>query len=107
MGGLCHCIVAGAHLGNGRSCRTVTMAAPLLLTSGPAMYEVELHSHFVVFVCARGMYTTGQSGLNQTMSLCCTWEWGEAWYVEGVYAVVSWGCISNVCGGGVCRDRLG
>ena len=32
-----------AHLGNGTGRRTVTMAALLLLTSGPARYEAVLH----------------------------------------------------------------
>ena len=36
----------GSHLWNNTGCRTVTMAAPLLvlLTSGPEMYEAVLHS---------------------------------------------------------------
>ena len=34
-----HCIVACTHLGNGTDRRTVTMVAPLLLTSGPMRYE--------------------------------------------------------------------
>ena len=38
------CIVACAHLGNGTGHRTVTLAAPLLLTSGPVRYEAVLHS---------------------------------------------------------------
>ena len=39
-----HCIVVCAHLGNGTGRRTVTMAALLLLTSGPMRYEAVLHS---------------------------------------------------------------
>ena len=37
------CIVACAHLGNGTDRRTATMAAQLLLSSGPARYEAVLH----------------------------------------------------------------
>ena len=32
-----------AHLGNGTGRRTVTMVAPLVLTSGPVRYEAVLH----------------------------------------------------------------
>ena len=42
MGSLFHCTVVCAHLGNGTGHRTVTMAAPLLLNSGPVRYEVVL-----------------------------------------------------------------
>ena len=44
MDSLCRCIVAWGtlrELSTGR--RTVTMAAPLLLTSGPVRYEIVLH----------------------------------------------------------------
>ena len=44
MGSLYHCIVACAHLGNGTGHRTATLAAVLLLTSGPVRYEAVLHS---------------------------------------------------------------
>ena len=40
MAGLYHSTIACTHLG----CRTVTMVAPLLLTSGPVMCEAVLHS---------------------------------------------------------------
>ena len=54
MGDLHHCIVACAHLGNGTGCRTVTMVAPLLLTSCRAKYEVGLHSNLLsICVCER------------------------------------------------------
>ena len=33
-----------AYLGNSTGCRTVTMTAPLLITSGPLRYEAVLHS---------------------------------------------------------------
>ena len=33
-----------AHLGNGTGRRTVRIAVPLLVTSGPVTYEVVLHS---------------------------------------------------------------
>ena len=42
-GGLCH-LLLDAHLGNGTSRRSVTVMAPLLLTSGPVRYEDVLHS---------------------------------------------------------------
>ena len=44
MGSLYHCIVVCAYLGNGTGRRTVTMVAPLLLTSGPVRYRTVLHS---------------------------------------------------------------
>ena len=44
MGGLYRYIVACAHLGNGTGRRTVTMAAPLLVTSELVRYEAVLHS---------------------------------------------------------------
>ena len=37
-------LLLDAHLGNDTGLRTATMTAPLLLTSGPVRYEVELHS---------------------------------------------------------------
>ena len=41
----CDCVcVWCAHLGNSTGRRTVTMAAPLLLTSGPVRYEAVLYS---------------------------------------------------------------
>ena len=43
MGSLYHCIIACGHLGNGTGHRTVTMAASLLLTNGPARYEAVFH----------------------------------------------------------------
>ena len=45
MGGSCPCIVACAHLRNGTGDRTVTTAALLLLTSGLARCEFELHDN--------------------------------------------------------------
>ena len=44
MGSLYHCVVACAQLGNGTGCRTATLAAPLVLTSGLLRYEAVLHS---------------------------------------------------------------
>ena len=41
-------IVACAHLGNGTDHRTVTMAAPLLLTGGPRRNEDVLHNGFLL-----------------------------------------------------------
>ena len=38
------CIVACTHLGNGKDSTTVTLAALLLLTSGPVRYEAVLHN---------------------------------------------------------------
>ena len=44
MGGGSYCyIVALTHLGNGTACSTATLAALLLLTSGPVRYEAGLH----------------------------------------------------------------
>ena len=44
MGTLCHCIeLLGTQLGNSTGHRTATMAAPLLLTSGPVWYEAPIH----------------------------------------------------------------
>ena len=54
MGGLYRYIVACAHLGNGTGRRPVTMAAPLLLTSGPAKYEAELHGGLPALYSFRG-----------------------------------------------------
>ena len=50
-----------SSLGNGPAHRTVTMAAPLLLTSGLVWYEAELHNTFLVisFVCVRNGKNTG------------------------------------------------
>ena len=45
MGSSYRCIVACAHLGNGTGRRTATMAALLLLTSGPVRHEAVLHSY--------------------------------------------------------------
>ena len=53
MGGLYYCLFACTHFGNGTDHRTVTMAAPLLLTSGPVKCEAELPSNLLVFVCVR------------------------------------------------------
>ena len=44
MGSLNCCIVACAHLGNDTGLRTVTIAAPLLLISGPVRYDAVLHN---------------------------------------------------------------
>ena len=44
MEGSYWCIVACTHLATSTCCRTVTMVAPLLLTSGPVRYEAVLHS---------------------------------------------------------------
>ena len=51
MGGLYCCIVACTHLGSGTGHITVTIVAPLLLTSGLMRYEAVLHSNLLVFVC--------------------------------------------------------
>ena len=51
MGGSHRCIVACTYLGNGTGHRTATMAAPLLLTSGPARYEAVLHNNLFSIVC--------------------------------------------------------
>ena len=45
-----------AHLGNGTGHRTATMTAPLLLTSGPVMYETVLHSGGTSPVGRRDVY---------------------------------------------------
>ena len=44
MGSSYCCIVACTHIGNGTGRRTATMAAPLLLTSGPVRHEAVFHS---------------------------------------------------------------
>ena len=54
MESLYNSIVACAHLENGTGCRTVTMAAPLLLTSGPVSYEAMLRSCGTSSVGERG-----------------------------------------------------
>ena len=66
MTGSYHCIVACTHLGNGTGRRTVTLAVPLALTSGPVRYEAVLYScgkmplgrgggwHQLVTVCTHG-----------------------------------------------------
>ena len=54
-----------AHLGNGTGHRTVTMAAPLLLTSGPARYEALLHGcgtspvFVVAYILSKSKFTPG------------------------------------------------
>ena len=59
-------MVACTYLQNGTGRRSVTMAAPLLLTSGPAMYEAVLHNNSLVFVCAcKEMYAGDGTGMNQ------------------------------------------
>ena len=51
MDGFYHYIVAYTHLGYDTGHRTTAkMAAPLLLTSGLAKYEVELHTNRVLCV---------------------------------------------------------
>ena len=50
MGGLYHYIVACTYLGNGTGHRTVTMAAPLLVTSSSVRYEAVLHNKVFVFM---------------------------------------------------------
>ena len=51
MGGLYCCIVACSHIENDTDRRTSTMAAPLLLTSGPVRSEDVLYDNFVVLLC--------------------------------------------------------
>ena len=54
-GGLYHCIVDYAHLGNGTGHRIATMTGPLLLTSGLVKYEEGLYSNlFNICVCVCG-----------------------------------------------------
>ena len=44
MGSSYHRIVGCAHVGNGTGRRTVTLVAPVLLTSGVVRYETVFHS---------------------------------------------------------------
>ena len=86
ISGSYHCIVACALLGKGTDHRTATMAAPQLLTSGPAMYEEELHRNLLKYFCAcmQRDVCRERSGLNQiNVSLCCIWR-EKSLYVEGV-----------------------
>ena len=57
MGGSNRCIVACAHLRNGTGRRTATLAAPLLLTSGPVRYEAVLHISSTSPGWGRGLQT--------------------------------------------------
>ena len=72
--------------------RTATILAPLLLTSGPAKYEVGLHSNFVVFF----VYVYAK-GCMQRM----------VWIQTDKYESMLAQRDSLVCGGGVCRGELG
>ena len=77
MGGSWRCIVAFAHLGNGTSCRTVAMAAPLA-HCGMAKYEARLHNERIkmffgvcVYVCVRALACTkGCMKVKVNMNAC-------------------------------------
>ena len=89
MSGLYHCTVAYAHLGNGIGRKTLTMAALLPLTGSPVRYEAVLHNNLLVFVSVcEGVYAGGS--LEWTIESMLRVE-GQAQYMEGMYAVVSWG----------------
>ena len=104
MGGSYCCIVACTHLGNGTSCRTATMVAPLLLSSGLAKYEVGLHRNsFYICVC-EWMYA-GAVWIESDKPESILHVEGQAQYVEGVYA--GYLGVDPVCVEGVCRDGLG
>ena len=53
---VCTAVELLLHLANGTGHRTATMVAPLLLTSGPAKFEVGLHNIFFLAFVREGMY---------------------------------------------------
>ena len=67
-------IIACAHLGNGTGHRNATMAAPLLLTSGPARYEAERHNNICVCVCTKGGMEGPVWNEPENVILCYMWQ---------------------------------